>query len=160
MKKHLFVFFFILSLSGFAFDNHDYIYFSSKSAQEKMTPAMAIKKLQAGNQRFVVMGHSNCGAIKGACSQVKLGNLTHLLAQVQPAVLATEKTLHENNCDDANLIDAIAKENVLTTINQIYLQSEVLRNLAESKKIEIVGAMQDLKTGRVQFFDREGKEIR
>lgn len=112
-----------------------------------------------GSKIIVVMGHTSCGAIEAACSNLQTGNLTTLLAKIQPAVTQTEKELNSKNCQDPKLINAIAKQNVLVQLSTVYQNSEIIRDLVDKKGIELVGAMNDLKTGQVTFFDRSGKEI-
>lgn len=113
-----------------------------------------------GSKIIVVMGHTACGAIAAACSNLQTGNLRTLLAKIQPAVKQTEKKLKSKNCKDPEFINAIAKQNVLDQLTAAYNHSEIIRKLTDEKKIELIGAMQDLKTGKVTFFDRDGKEIK
>jgi carbonic anhydrase len=112
-----------------------------------------------GSKVIVVMGHTACGAVEAACSNLQTGNLTTLLAKIRPAVTQIEQHSLSKNCKDPDLINAIAKQNVLLQLNNVYQGSDIIRNLVDKKSIELVGAMQDLKTGKVTFFDRSGKEI-
>ncbi len=113
-----------------------------------------------GTKLIVVMGHTQCGAVIGACSNVKLGNLTQLLNKIKPAVEDVKsKQKNKISCDDAKTIDKIAKQNVLNSIKQIKNTSPVVRDLLKNNKIMIVGAMHHLDTGKVDFFDGNGKEI-
>lgn len=113
-----------------------------------------------GAKLIVVMGHTNCGAIKGACEDAKLGNLTDLLQTIQPAV----KTIKESekggfSCSSPVTIDAIAKQNVLDQMHDILTKSPVIAQLVQEKKVMIVGAMQDLATGKVDFFNAQGEPV-
>lgn len=112
-----------------------------------------------GSKAIVVMGHTSCGAVQAACSNLQTGNLTGLLAKIRPAVLEVENKLHSKNCEDPKLVDAIAKQNVLVQLAAVYQGSEIIRKLVDENKIELVGAMHDINTGRVTFFDRSGKDI-
>ncbi|MDD2740262.1 MAG: carbonic anhydrase family protein [Methylomonas lenta] len=104
----------------------------------------------AGAKVIVVMGHTSCGAIKGAIDNVVLGNLTGLLDKIKPAISATSYSGERNSKNDA-FVDAVAKMNVLQTINDIRTQSDVLRSLEKSGVLKIVGAMYHLNDGKVEF---------
>jgi carbonic anhydrase len=106
----------------------------------------------AGTKLIVVLGHTHCGAVKGACDKVTMGNLSQLLAKIQPAVNATPNT-HGSDRSSKNhhFVDAVAHENVHLTVKDIMDKSAVLRELAEKGEIKIVGAMLDVETGKVHF---------
>lgn len=104
----------------------------------------------AGAKVIVVMGHTSCGAIKGAIDNVVLGNLTGLLDKIKPAISATSYSGERNSKND-EFVDAVAKMNVLQTINDIRTQSDVLRSLEKSGALKIVGAMYHLNDGKVEF---------
>jgi carbonic anhydrase len=106
----------------------------------------------AGAKAIVVMGHTNCGAVRGACGKAKLGNLTGLLQKIQPAVTQTAKTSKTHDCSDYGYIDEIAKNNVLMVVKQIQQNSSVIKKLVAEKKLVVIGAMQDLSTGKVTFL--------
>jgi carbonic anhydrase len=106
----------------------------------------------AGAKVALVMGHTACGAIKGAIDNVQLGNLTGLLAKIQPAVDATEYK-GERSAKNYDFVDAVARKNVELTIREIRRRSAVLAELETSRAIRIIGAMYNLETGRVEFFD-------
>ena len=107
----------------------------------------------AGSNLFVVMGHTACGAIKGACDDAKLGNLTQMLAKLKPAVQATANDPGtERNSSNAKFVNQVAEENVRLTIEALKVRSEVLNDLYESGAIDIVGAMYDVTTGVVTFL--------
>ena len=107
----------------------------------------------AGAKVIAVVGHTNCGAVRGACQQAKLGHLTGLLTQIQPAVKQAKKMNPNKTCGDNQLIDDAAKQNVMLVIKQIKAQSPVIRQLMAEGKIAIVGGMQDIATGKVTFFE-------
>lgn len=108
-----------------------------------------------GSKLIIIMGHSNCGAVAGACSGVKLGYITGLLAKIHPAVVATEKKMHSKDCHDPHLIDEIAQNNVNLVLQQIKTKSPIINKLVTADKIGIVGAMHDLKSGKVTFFGED-----
>lgn len=105
-----------------------------------------------GAKLIVVVGHTNCGAIKGACSDVKLGNLTHLLAKIQPSVSRVATDADKKDCHNPAFINHITEANVNIVTNQIKAQSPVIADLIKNGQLQIVGAMQDLTTGRVTFM--------
>lgn len=109
----------------------------------------------AGAKLVVVMGHTRCGAIHGACQQAKLGHLTALLEKIQPAIQQTAKEKPPLNCENPEFIDNIAKNNVLSVIKQIRTESPVIEKLIQEKSIAIVGGIQDISTGKVTFFDEQ-----
>ncbi|MCB0272947.1 MAG: carbonic anhydrase [Bdellovibrionales bacterium] len=101
-----------------------------------------------GSKLVLVLGHSECGAIKGACNHVEMGNLTGLLEKIQPSV---EKVQAREKNLDSNLV---AKENVLHSMHQITENSSILRMLYKEKKIGIVGAMYDISSGEVSIIEK------
>jgi len=107
----------------------------------------------AGAKLIVILGHDACGAVKGACQNVKLGNLTHLLAQVQPAIEKTTKAFGKKECNREKFIDAAAANNVRNVVKAIPKRSKVIRQLIAQGKIKLVGAMYDLNTGKVTFLN-------
>jgi carbonic anhydrase len=110
----------------------------------------------AGSKLIVVLGHTHCGAIKGACAQVKLDHLTGLLDKIQPAVdCVCEKHHVAEIGHDDNLIQAVADKNVQLMVEQIKQRSRVLYDLFQAGKIDIVGGMYDIETGKVTFYDVE-----
>ena len=105
----------------------------------------------AGAKVVLVMGHTACGAIKGAIDNAQLGNLTGLLGKIQPAVTAT-KYQGERSASNYGFVDAVARTNVELTTADIRRRSSVLADLEKSGAIKIVGAMYNLETGAVEFF--------
>lgn len=102
-----------------------------------------------------VLGHSRCGAVKGARDRVELGTLSGLLGKIRPAVDAvTEPREDAQRCsDNADLVEAVALENVRLAVAGIPERSDVLRGLQESGAIAVVGRMYDITTGAVEFLD-------
>lgn len=106
-----------------------------------------------GAKLIIVMGHTNCGAMKAACKGIKLGNLTSLLQQLQPSVQTAEATLQSSDCTDATLVDAIAKRNVINMVQQIPQKSSIIAELVQQGKVKIIGAMYDVSTGKITFIN-------
>jgi carbonic anhydrase len=105
----------------------------------------------AGSKLILVMGHTGCGAIKGACDDVKLGNLTDLLAQIKDSV-ANETTETENRTGTNSVfVNKVSMLNVLHSVEQMLAQSEVIRSYVENGTIKIIPAMYDVSTGIVSF---------
>lgn len=106
----------------------------------------------AGSKIIVVLGHTKCGAVKGACDHVEMGNLTTLLTKIQPAVY-DEKTVTENrNSANADFVEKVATINVKRTVNAIMERSTILKEMIEKGEIGIVGGTHDITTGEVKFY--------
>ncbi len=105
----------------------------------------------AGAKVVLVMGHTACGAIKGAIANAELGNLTGLLDKIKPAVQATTYN-GDRSASNYAFVDAVAQKNVELTLSNIRKDSPVLAELETQGTIKIAGAMYNLKTGEVQFF--------
>ncbi|MCF6691472.1 carbonic anhydrase [Raoultella terrigena] len=106
----------------------------------------------AGAKLVLVMGHTRCGAVRGAIDNAELGNLTGLLDEIKPAIAKTEYS-GERQGSNYDFIDAVARKNVELTIENIRKNSPVLRKLEEQGKIKIVGSMYHLAGGKVDFFE-------
>ena len=105
----------------------------------------------AGAKAIVVLGHSECGAIKGAIDHAKLGNLTEMLSHIEPAVAAT-KFAGKRTSKDKKLVQAVADSNAQMAARVILDRSPVLKEMADKKEIVVAAAMHDLENGRVSFF--------
>ncbi len=103
-----------------------------------------------GTRVIVVLGHTNCGAIKGACDGVQMGNLTGLLSKIQPAV-ATAKTPGVRNSGNHEFVEEVAELNVSDGIKTIRKKSKILKDLEDQGKIKIVGAFYDTYSGKVHW---------
>ncbi len=104
-----------------------------------------------GAKVVLVMGHSACGAVAGAIANAQLGNLTQLLAKIQPAIKATMYT-GARTADNAAFVDAVARKNVELTMGNIRKNSKVIAELETAGAVKIAGAFYDVKTGAVEFF--------
>lgn len=109
----------------------------------------------AGTELIVVLGHTSCGAVKGACDDAKLGNLTNMLAKIKPAVEAIKEPedINFRNSKNIEFVDNVATKNVYLTIDRILQESPVLAEMQNKGKIKIIGAMYDINTGAVDFFE-------
>ena len=105
----------------------------------------------AGAKLVLVLGHTACGAVKGAIDDVVLGNLTGLLARIKPAIPAT-KFDGEKSSKNAPYVDAVARTNVVLTLENIRGRSPILAELEKKNSIQITGAMYDVATGMVEFL--------
>ena len=103
----------------------------------------------AGSKLVVVLGHTSCGAVKGAISSARLGNLTQLVQKIDPAVEAIEG---ERDVDNAPYVDGVAEENVRMVIAEIRRESPVLATMEQEREIRIVGGMYDVSSGVVRFI--------
>lgn len=108
----------------------------------------------AGSKLVMVLGHESCGAVKGACDGVRMGNLTELLASIQPAVDAVEGfPADQRTSKNAAFVDAVVEKNVRLTVDDIRRQSPILAELEREGRIRIVGAVYSLHTGRVTLLN-------
>lgn len=107
----------------------------------------------AGSKVIVVMGHTSCGAVKGACDHAELGNLTQMLDKIMPAVDGTSTAEGEaRNSSNGDFVNRVAVKNVELTIANLKSMSPVLNEMLENGEIEVVGAMYDVKDGSVSFL--------
>ena len=109
----------------------------------------------AGAKIIVVLGHTKCGAIKGACDHVEMGNLTALLSKIQPAVFDEKTELANRNSSNSDFVEKVATINVKRTVNAIMERSPILKDMIEKGEIDIVGGTHDITTGQVLFYDGE-----
>ncbi len=107
----------------------------------------------AGAKMIVVLGHSKCGAIKGACDHVEMGNLTALLTKIRPAVDDETETALDRHSGNAVFVENVAAINVKRTVRDIMARSPILNELIASGKLGIAGGMHDIATGDVTFFE-------
>ncbi|MDD7884769.1 carbonic anhydrase family protein [Flavivirga sp. 57AJ16] len=109
----------------------------------------------AGTKIIVVLGHTSCGAIKGACDNAKMGNLTKLIEKITPAVNAVSEPTDDSLRNSRNLefVDNVSKKNVELTIERIMKESDILADMKNSSEIMIVGAMYDIHSGAVTFYE-------
>jgi carbonic anhydrase len=106
----------------------------------------------AGTKLLVVLGHTHCGAIKGACDHVEMGNLTTLIKKIAPVVEEVEKNYETKGSANAELVQEVADKNVLATMTNIRINSPILAEMESKGEIAIVGGMYNIHNGQVSFF--------
>jgi carbonic anhydrase len=121
-------------------------------ADEDLVGSMEFACAVSGAKLVLVMGHTSCGAIKGACDQVELGNLTGLLKKIQPAIASVHDVQGERNSKNTTFVEAVNEANVRLTVERIRELSPILRDLENAGKIQIAGCIYDLDSGRVRFL--------
>lgn len=107
----------------------------------------------AGSKLIVVLGHTKCGAVKGACDHVEMGNLTELLSKLQPAVYEEQITKEDRNSKNANFVENVSEINVKRTVKSIIQRSYILEQMIENGEVGIIGAMYNIETGVVEFYN-------
>jgi carbonic anhydrase len=107
----------------------------------------------AGAKIIVVLGHTKCGAIKGACDNVELGNLTSLIAKIKPAVDQEMITSNNRTSSNASFVENVAELNVSLSVKNILLKSPIIAEMVKNDQIGIVGGVHDISTGEVKFFE-------
>ncbi len=107
----------------------------------------------AGSKLVVVLGHTNCGAIEGACNNIVMGNITALLNKIKPAIEVETLTTNERNGNNKSFVQNVTKNNVSITVQKIKEQSSILNEMEQSNQIKIIGGLHDIDTGQVIFFE-------
>ncbi|MCA0233834.1 MAG: carbonic anhydrase [Bacteroidetes bacterium] len=107
----------------------------------------------AGSKLIVVLGHTKCGAVKGACDHVEMGNLTELLAKLQPSVYQEKETKSNRTSKNKEFVENVAQINVKRNVKNIIERSFILEQMVENGEIGVVGAMYNIETGEVEFYD-------
>jgi len=107
----------------------------------------------SGAKLILVLGHEECGAVKAAIDDVKLGNITAMLENIRPAVEALSSYKGDRSSANAEFVHMVAVENIRLTIDRIRERSPILKEMEAKSELGIVGALYDMKTGRIEFFD-------
>jgi carbonic anhydrase len=107
----------------------------------------------AGSRIVVVLGHTKCGAVKGACDNVQMGNLSTLLNKIQPSIYFERTTKENRNSQNAEFVEKVAAIQVKRSVEAIIEQSLVLREMVENNELAIIGAVYDVQTGKVDFME-------
>lgn len=107
----------------------------------------------AGAKIIVVLGHTKCGAVKGACDNVALGNLTGLIEKIKPAVDQETTTTENRTSSNANFVENVAELNVSLSVKNILLKSPIIAEMVKNEEITIVGGVHDISSGEVKFFE-------
>lgn len=121
---------------------------------EDILGSMEFASKLAGTKLVLVLGHTACGAVKGACDHARLGNLTALINKIEPAVDAVKEPADESmrNSSNIDFVNDVAEVNVKMTIDNIRAQSQVLKEMEDAGVIQILGGMYDINTGEVHIY--------
>ena len=121
---------------------------------EDILGSMEFASKLAGTKLVLVLGHTACGAVKGACDHARLGNLTALINKIEPAVDAVKEPADESmrNSSNIDFVNDVAEVNVKMTIDNIRVQSQVLKEMEDAGEIQILGGMYDINTGEVHIY--------
>lgn len=107
----------------------------------------------AGSKLIVVLGHTKCGAIEGACNNIELGHITTLLNKVKPAIALETETKTDRNGSNRAFVNNVTRHNIALTVQQTKEQSPLLHEMEKAGEIKIIGGLYDLDTGVVTFFE-------
>jgi carbonic anhydrase len=107
----------------------------------------------SGSKLVVVLGHTNCGAVKSAIEDVKLGNITELLSKIRPAVDSLADFSGEKSAKNKEYLSKVTDENVKLTMDNIRANSQILKEMEEKGEIDIIGGLYNLDNGKVSFFE-------
>ena len=106
----------------------------------------------AGSKFIMVLGHTKCGAVKGACDDVNLGHLSTIISRIQPAIKAERSTKENRNSGNPQFVENVATINVKKGVEEILNRSVIIREMVESGQVGIAGAMYDVASGKVDFL--------
>jgi carbonic anhydrase len=119
---------------------------------EDILGSMEFATKVVGTKIIIVLGHTKCGAIVGACNNVELGNLTVLLDKVKPAIANEKETTENRTGSNVRFVDNVTTNNVIHTIERIRRESPIILDLENTGAIKIVGAIYNVDTGSVNFL--------
>lgn len=107
----------------------------------------------AGSKLIVVLGHTKCGAIEGACNNIVLGNVTALLNKIKPAIEKETETLTDRTANNESFLHNVTVNNVSITVQKVKEQSKILNEMEQANEIKIIGGLYDVETGQVIFYE-------
>ena len=107
----------------------------------------------AGSKLIVVLGHTRCGAIEGACNNIEIGHITSLLSKLKPAIEMETETKEDRTAGNTSFVNHVTVNNIFMTVKKVREQSDILRTMEQSGQIKIIGGLYDLGTGQVEFYD-------
>jgi carbonic anhydrase len=107
----------------------------------------------AGAKVIVVLGHSRCGAVRGACDGVRMGNLSGLLQKIEGAIALETETIGDRSSQNSTFVERVAELNVMLVKSQIMQRSPLLAQMVRASEIAVVGGMYDVESGAVEFYD-------
>lgn len=120
---------------------------------EDILGSMEFASKIAGSKLIVVLGHTKCGAIIGACNNIVLGNITGLLNKIKPAIELETETTTDRNENNETFLRNVTINNVFITVKKVREQSSILSEMEQSGKIKIIGGLYEVDTGQVTFFE-------
>lgn len=120
---------------------------------EDILGSMEFATKVVGTKLILVLGHTKCGAIVGACNHVEMGNLTTLLNKVQPAIFNEKTTTENRNGSNTQFVENVTELNVHLTIDRIRRESPIIAELEQQGSIKIIGGLYDVETGKVKFYE-------
>ncbi len=107
----------------------------------------------AGAKLIIVLGHTDCGAIKSVCDNVKVGNITYIMDELRPAVDSVKGFENDRTSANKQFVDEVTKKNVELTMKKIMEKSKIVQDLVHEGKVKIIGGIYDVKTGKVNFIN-------
>ena len=119
---------------------------------EDILGSMEFATKVVGTKVVVVLGHTKCGAIVGACNHVELGNLTALLRKIEPAIVSEKITTDKRDGSNADFVKNVTENNVHLTIDRVRKESPIIAELEQQEQIKIIGGLYDVETGAVTFY--------
>lgn len=122
---------------------------------EDILGSMEFATKVAGSKLIMVLGHTKCGAVKGACDNVKMGHLTHLLEKIAPAVEAEKRTEGTRSSENEEFVHHVTEINVFNTMMHIPEVSPIIKEMLDKKEIALVGGLYNLDSGVVEFYDTD-----
>ena len=120
---------------------------------EDILGSMEFASKVVGVKAIVVLGHSKCGAIRGACDGVRLGNLTALLRKIDDAIAMETETVGDRTSANAEFVERVAEQNVLLVKQQIVERSPLIDEMIRTEQLALIGGMYDVDSGAVDFYD-------
>ena len=120
---------------------------------EDILGSMEFASKVVGVKAIVVLGHSKCGAIRGACDGVRLGNLTALLRKIDDAIAMETETVGDRTSANAEFVERVAEQNVLLVKQQIVERSPLIDEMIKAEQLALIGGMYDVDSGAVDFYD-------
>lgn len=120
---------------------------------EDIVGSMELACKIVGSKLIVVLGHTKCGAIEGACNNINLGNITALLNKIKPAIEQEVETKTDRNAANRSFVKNVTINNIYLTVQKIKEQSSILSEMEQAKEIKIIGGLYDLDTGQVTFYE-------
>ncbi len=121
---------------------------------EDILGSMEFACKMAGSKLIVVLGHTKCGAIEGACNNIILGNITALLNKIKPAIDNETLTKSERNGSNDSFLKNVTKINVTLAVQKIKEQSIILNEMEQTKQLKIIGGLHNIDTGQVTFYEQ------